>query len=280
MGTLENKVAVITGGTKGFGLAIAKALAAQGSAVIIASRSQDSVQAALQGIRQAGGKAEGMVCDVARLEQVQQLAEKAGSTFGRLDIWVNNAGVAGPYGPTLELAPEKVMQVINTNIIGVYHGSTVAIKHFTTPKSGKLINIMGRGWDSPAPNQNAYGSSKTWIRIFSQTLAKETKESGIGIFAFNPGMMLTDLLTDVEVIPGHEKDLKSFGAVIQMWARSPEIPAQKVAWLASSATDGRTGMILSIDSPFTLLGGALRFGLKRLLKQPLPDVNLRIKPVE
>ncbi|HZW03789.1 MAG TPA: SDR family NAD(P)-dependent oxidoreductase, partial [Anaerolineaceae bacterium] len=101
MSLLEGKVAVITGGTRGIGLAIARAYARNGAAVMVASRTQPAVDEAVRQIQAEGGQAAGLAVDVADLGQVQALAESARSRFGRLDIWVNNAGAAGPYGPTL-----------------------------------------------------------------------------------------------------------------------------------------------------------------------------------
>ncbi len=277
MGILNGKVAVITGGTRGLGLGIAMAFARAGAAVVVASRSQKSVETAVQQIGETGGKASGIAIDVSNLAQVESLASYAVDHFGRLDIWVNNAGTAGPYGPTLGNTPEAFSQVVETNILGVYHGSRTAMQHFLTQRSGKLINILGHGYNGPVPWQNAYASSKAWVRSFTKALAEETKTSGVGVYAFNPGMVLTELLTDVEVIEGSEERLKSFPAIVRMWAKPPEIPAQKAVWIASQATDGKTGLLISLFSPWTMLQGALKEGFRTLLKQPAsgPDIKLR-----
>ncbi len=279
MGLLDGKVAVITGGTRGLGLAIAQAFARNGASVVVASRSQKSVDESVQRLLAAGARASGMAVDVSSLEQVQGLAQHAASHFGRLDIWVNNAGTAGPYGPTLDFDPKDFVRVVQTNILGVYYGSRTALRHFVAQQSGKLINILGHGYDGPVPWQNAYGSSKAWVRSFTKALAEETKESHVGVFAFNPGMVLTDLLTDVDVIEGSEQRLKNFPAVVRMWAKPAEIPAQKVVWIASSATDGKTGLLISIFSPMTMLQGALREGWRALLRKPAPDMDIHIKTI-
>lgn len=280
MGIFEGKVAVITGGTRGLGLAIAMAFAQAGAAVVVASRSQASVDAAVQHIQAAGGRADGMAVDVSDLGQVIALAERAVVQFGRLDIWVNNAGTAGPYGPTLGNTPQDFTQVIQTNILGVYHGSLAAMKYFIPQHSGKLINILGHGYNGPVPWQNAYASSKAWVRSFTKALAEETKDSGVGVYAFNPGMVLTDLLTQVDVIAGSEHRLKKFPAVVRMWAKPPEVPAQKAVWIASSATDGKTGLLISLFSPLVMLQGALSELLRALVRRPPagPDIDMKIIP--
>ncbi|MEI2652469.1 MAG: SDR family NAD(P)-dependent oxidoreductase [Microthrixaceae bacterium] len=236
-------MAVITGSSRGLGFAIAQAFAAAGAAVVIAARSQAAVEKAVGELVASGWRAAGFAADVSHRDQVEALAEHAVATFGRLDIWVNNAGVAGPYGPTLDTAPAAFEQVVNTNILGTYYGSHAAMRRFLDQGSGKLINLLGHGWKGPVPWQNAYSASKAWVRSFTLALAAETKESGVGVFAFNPGMVLTELLTDVEVIAGSEARLQRFPAIVRMWAKPPAVPAAKAVWIASSATDGKTGEI-------------------------------------
>jgi glucose 1-dehydrogenase len=279
MNLLKDKVAVITGGTRGLGLAIARAFAAEGASVVVASRSQASVEAAVADITARGGKASGLAVNVSELAQVKRLAETAIQTYGKLDIWVNNAGVAGPYGPTLEFTPEAFYQVIQTNILGVYHGSRTAMQQFLPQHSGKLINLLGHGYNGPVPFQNAYASSKAWIRSFTMALAEENKNSGVGVYAFNPGMVLTELLTDVDVIQGSEEKLKNFPFIVRILAKPAAVPAQKVAWLASSATDGKTGLLVSIFSAWAFPVGALRQGLRKLFKRPAPPLEIRMKSV-
>ena len=160
MGILEGKVAVITGGTRGLGLAIAKAFVNAGAAVVVSSRSQKSVEETVTAMNNAGGRATGIACDVSELDQVQALAEHAIQSLGHFDIWINNAGIYAPYGETAAISPVDFTRVIQTNLMGTYHGSLVAMRHFLARGSGKLINMLGRGDREPAPFQNAYGSSR------------------------------------------------------------------------------------------------------------------------
>jgi NAD(P)-dependent dehydrogenase (short-subunit alcohol dehydrogenase family) len=260
-------------------LAIARAYAAEGAAVVVGSRSAQAVQEALTALEASGAQASGLVTDVAQRTDVEALAEHAHQCFGALDIWVNNAGIAGPYGATMDVTPETFYQVIQTNVAGTYNGSRTAMVRFLAQGSGKLINLMGHGYKNPVPYQNAYSASKAWCRSFTLALAAETRGSGVGVFAFNPGMVLTELLTDVDVIEGCEERLSRFPAVLRMWAKPPEVAAQKAVWLASSATDGRTGLVVNLFSPWRMIGGAAREGFRSLLKRPKAPINVRLRTI-
>ena len=176
-------------------------------------------------------------------------------------------------------SPDAFYQLVQTNILGEYYGSRTAMSHFIAQRSGKLINILGHGYNGPVPWQNAYAASKAWGRSFTKSLAEETKDSGVGVYSFNPGMVLTDLLTNVDVIEGSEGRLKSYPTVVRMWAKPPEVPAQKAVWIASSATDGKTGLLISLFSPWTAAWGAIKEGIRFLRKQPSSISEIHIKTI-
>jgi NAD(P)-dependent dehydrogenase (short-subunit alcohol dehydrogenase family) len=277
MKTLENKVAIVTGASRGLGKAIAFIFARNGAKVILAARSQKDIEQNAAELRLEGYEAVAFVCDVSDPLQVEALARFAIQTCGHFDVWVNNAGVAGPYGATYDLSPEQFLSVLRTNMLGVYHGSMLAMRHFLPRKSGKLINILGAGSKKPAPNQNAYGSTKAWIRIFTLALAAESKHSGVGVYALQPGLMDTDLLTDVVTFKEHEKRLRGFMPfLIRAGGKKPEVAARKALWLASSATDGKTGLDANVSSRLTILLGFLREGLRSLFHLPTRPVEMNV----
>jgi glucose 1-dehydrogenase len=280
MGLLDGKVAVITGSSRGFGLSMAEEFARQGAAVVVSSRSAEAVAQAVAGIQAGGMRAGGLTCDVSDRMQVQALAEHALATFGALDIWVNNAGLSAPYGPTIHVFPERFAQVTQTNILGTYYGSLVAMRHFLGQRQGKLINILGRGERGPQPMQNAYAASKAWIKSFTLALAKEYKDSGVGVYAFSPGMMDTEMLLDVEVVRGYEARLKSFETVVQALSQPPQTPARQAAGLASAETDGRTGLVVRTLSTGGVIAGMLRMAGNRLLKRKGRPLDIHIHAVE
>ncbi|MAU09805.1 MAG: SDR family oxidoreductase [Anaerolineaceae bacterium] len=279
MNELNNKVAVVTGGTRGLGLGIAETYAAAGAKVVIAGRSQSTLDRALKTLHDQGAVAAGISCDVSDLEQVEALGRYAIESYGKIDIWVNNAGLSAPFGPTVSTPIPTFMNVINTNIIGVYYGSMVALRHMLPQGSGKLINLLGRGDKKGVPFQNAYSASKVWVRNFTTSLAKENKDSGVDIFSFNPGLVDTDMIRQVEAINGYEKRLKPLETVIRLWANPPEVPAQKALWLASSASDGKNGLSVTVLDFKTTVGGLLRDAWRRITRQPAPDTSLDITTV-
>jgi NAD(P)-dependent dehydrogenase (short-subunit alcohol dehydrogenase family) len=278
-GLLQGKVAVITGGTRGLGLAIAQAYAREGAAVVVTSRSTAAVEQTVSSLQAEGAQAIGRPCDVGELSQVEALAAYALEAFGHLDVWVNNAGVSAPYGPTIHITPEEITQVVRTNMLGVYYGSLVAMRYFLPEGRGKLINVLGRGARQPVPFQNAYAASKAWNRSFTLALAREYRETEVGIFAFSPGLVDTDLLRKVEVVAGYEERVKPLKTVMRMWANPPQVPAGKAVWLASSATDGRTGLDIRVLGTTGMVGGVLREGWRRLMRRPAAPIELSVTPV-
>lgn len=279
MGVLQDKVAVVTGGARGLGLSIARTYAANGAKVVIAGRTQATIDTALS---ELGTQGAGIACDVGELEQVEALGRLAIETFGKIDIWVNNAGLAAPYGPTAEIPTSDILRVVNTNIVGVYNGSLVALRAMLPRHSGKIINLLGRGYDERGgvKFQNAYAASKAWVSSFTRALAQEYKGTGVEVFGFNPGLVDTDLLRQVEAVNGYEGKLKPLETVIRLWGNPPEIPAEKALWLASSATDGKSGLVVNVLGTRRLIGGVLREGARRLLRQPAPDTSLTIRSVD
>ena len=278
MKTLEGKVAVITGASRGLGKAIATLFAREGAKVVLSARSKSDLEQNATGLRAEGLDAVAFTCDVSDPQQIESLAHFAIEKYGNFDIWVNDAGIAGPYGATLDLSPDQFLSVLRTNIFGDYYGSVIAMRYFLPRKSGKLVNILGAGSKKPVPNQNAYGSTKAWIRVFTLALASEYKDSGVGVYALQPGLMETDLLTEIVTFEKHEKRLRSFMPfLIRAAGKKPETAAHKALWLVSSATDGKTGLDVSVSSQFAFLAGFLREGLRSLFHRPARPVEMKVK---
>ena len=282
MQTLQSKTAVITGGTRGLGLAAARAFLEAGANVVISSRTEQAVLSALDTLASQGYSAErmaGTACDVAAFDQVQALADFAIARFGGFEIWINNAGLSAPYGPTAHVPVETFRAVVNTNILGTYHGSRTALAHFLPRRQGKLINLLGAGDRKPVPYQNAYASTKSWMRVFTLALAKEYRSSDVDIFAYNPGLMFTEMVENVDALAGYEKRVRILETVLRMWGQAAEVPAQKMVWLASPASDGQTGKVYRELGTGRILSGVLAEVGRRLLKRNPSQPRLKIKSI-
>jgi NAD(P)-dependent dehydrogenase (short-subunit alcohol dehydrogenase family) len=280
MGRLDEKVAVITGGTRGIGYAITHAYALEGARVVLCSRHPESVSRAVSSLQSEGLQARGIPADASSRLDLQNLMAHALLEFGQLDIWINNAALGAPYGPTWLVEEETFEKVLQVNILGAYYGSILAVRHFIAQGSGKLINMLGAGARRKAPFQTAYGSSKAWLRSFTSTLAAESKGSGVGVFAYSPGMVLTEMMTNGEVIDGSQEGLKEFPRILRMWARRPEEVVEKAIWLASKATDGKTGLEVYNMNPVWMMTAAVQDRLRQLLhlRSETPEIHIKTIP--
>ncbi|MEI8255931.1 MAG: SDR family oxidoreductase [Deltaproteobacteria bacterium] len=280
MGRLEQKVVVVTGSTRGLGRAIAETFVREGARVVLVGRSESDAREAAAQLDPAGESTLGAGCDVSDLAQVRALASRAIERFGRIDVWINNAGLSAPYGPTAEIPAERFGRVLLTNVVGTFYGSHVALQHFVPARRGKLVNILGRGDTGVVPFQLAYSSSKWWLKAFTVGLAREHRDSGVGIFGYNPGLMSTDFLRHLEAIQGWEAKLEPLKTVARMWANPPTVPAEELVELVGAATDGRTGLVKNQLHAGQLVAGALREGLRRLSGRTGPDFPFDVKTVE
>jgi glucose 1-dehydrogenase len=269
-GALGGKVAVITGSTAGLGLAIARAYADAGARVVVSGHLPDEVARAVAWLGERGADVVGRPCDVRELAQVAALAEAAVAAFGAVDLWVNNAGVTAVQGPTAAVPPESFTRVVTTNILGTYHGSLVALRQMGPRGRGKLINIVGQGERRPNPYGNAYGASKTWIRAFTLALAAEERARGVGVFTLNPGLLDTALTREMTVVAGYEGRARAFDRIARLVAVPPEESARLALWLASAATDGRTGIELRAPVGRRLLRGLVREAARAIVGRPAP----------
>lgn len=243
------KVIVITGGSRGLGLAIARACLQAGAQVVVASRSGAAVEGA-----------SAFTCDVGNEEDVRRLAAFALEKFGRIDGWVNNAGVGGAYGPTASVPVDRFVSTVQTNVLGTYFGSRAALEAMLPNKRGVIVNLLGRGDKSAVPFQSGYAASKAWIRSFTKSLQKEYSDSGVSIHAINPGLVDTELLRAPEVVEGYEAKLSAMPTLIRMWARPPEVAAREVVKLLEG---GPSREVQVMGAGFMLIS-ALRELFRRL----------------
>ena len=221
--SLKDKVTVITGSTRGFGYAIAEEMLQSGADVVITGRKDDALQQAIKSLS-IHGQVTGWLCDVRDEKQVYALARNIFEKYGRIDIWINNAGYSSAAGMVLDIPPQQAIDMFLANDMGTLYGTQAAL-HFMLPRrEGTLVNIYGAGSNGKASSPTGlYAASKAWVTSFTRTLAVEIKGSGVQLVAFSPGMMLTDMLTSPTVIGEKAKEkMKNFGFVLRFLGKSPQ----------------------------------------------------------
>ena len=190
---LQNKLAIVTGGSRGIGLAIAEKLANLGAEVVITARNQDELEKAASRIRAAGGKCEGVRCDVSSDRDIQTLAEKLKDRRSKLKIVVNNAGVGGFSAPLHETDPATWDKIMNTNLRGVYLMFRAFAPVLSANGSGDIINISSLAGKNPLPNGAAYAASKWGLNGLSYSAAEELRGHHVRVTVICPGSVNTDL---------------------------------------------------------------------------------------
>ena len=187
----KGKTAIVTGGTKGIGRAIAEALAAEGLNVCVGARSLDEVKQTVRELEGTGAAATGAACDVRIYEEVEALVAHAIEEFGGVDVLVNNAGV-GLHKLVEETSPEEFRAVLETNLFGVFHGCRAAIPEMKKRGGGYIINISSLAGANPHPRMAAYNASKFALNGFSEALMQEVRHDRIKVSYVMPGSVNTE----------------------------------------------------------------------------------------
>lgn len=189
---LEGKIALVTGGSRGIGAAIAKRLAADGANVAITyAKDVDGARAVVEEIERGGGKAVAIQAEAANAEAVKGAVEKTAKTFGRLDVLVNNAGIAIPK-PFEETTLEEMDRVIDINIRGTFIATQEALRHMES--GGRIITIGSCvGERNMTPGLTPYSATKGAVKMFTQGLAREVGSRGITVNNVQPGPIDTEL---------------------------------------------------------------------------------------
>jgi 3-oxoacyl-[acyl-carrier protein] reductase len=191
MQQLTGKVAIVTGGSRGIGLAIARALAHHGVHVAITGRSAAHLSAARPKIEAAGpGKVETLQADVRKHEEVTRAVDAIVSRFGGLDILINNAGV-GIFADVATMTPEQWSEVLDTNLTGAYHACHAALPHLKKRGGGYIVNISSLAGTNAFPQAAAYCASKAGLNAFSEALMQEVRYDNIRVSYVMPGSVAT-----------------------------------------------------------------------------------------
>lgn len=243
MGKLDNKVAIITGGSSGIGAATAKLFAKEGAKIVIVDMNEEKGKAFEQGLKNQGKEVLFVKADVTNEEDVQNVFSTTKSTFGKVDILFNNAGI-GSVKPTEELPFSEWRKTLSVDLDGVFLFAQAAIKEFLQSGGGVIINTASMYGLVGAAGSAAYNAAKAGVVNFTRSIALEYASRNIRVNALCPGFIDTPILGDtdrqslIEATP-----MKRLG--------KPEEMAQAVLFLASDDSSFMTGNALIVDGGYT-----------------------------
>jgi NAD(P)-dependent dehydrogenase (short-subunit alcohol dehydrogenase family) len=261
-----SKTIVITGSTRGIGLGLADAFLALGCSVVVSGRLQESVDKPCVDLsaKYEASRVYGLACNVTDERQVQRLWEAAKAHFSKIDIWINNAGIAHPQADFWTLPPEEIRAVVSTNILGTMYGSRVALRGMLEQGYGGLYNMEGFGADKRQTMKGMvlYGTTKASIHYLTSSLMKETEGTAVIVGAIRPGMVATDMLSS------------QYSSRPEDWERSKRIlniladPVSTVApWVVEKIlTNQKNGVVFTRSGSAKIMG---RFLLAPFRKRDL-----------
>jgi 3-oxoacyl-[acyl-carrier protein] reductase len=247
--SLEGRVAVVTGGSRGIGRAVALELARRGAAVVVNyNSSPDAANEVVNLIETGGCRAIAVQADVGKMDQAQNLINAAIKDLGGLDILVNNAGIIRD-GLIMMMKEEDWDAVLNTNLKSTFNCSKAAVRHMMRKRYGRIINVSSIAGQMGNPGQTNYSASKAGQIGFTKALAREVAPRNITVNAVAPGFVETDILSNTppEAIEAILKNTP-LGRMA-----NPEEIAYAVAFLASDQAAYITGQVLGVDGGLAMM---------------------------
>lgn len=247
---LSNKVTIVTGGSRGIGLALAKGLANSGAPTVIVNRTPSAGEGAAQSIREAGGSAISIPADVRQKESVERMVEKTLAHYGRIDILVNSAGV-NVRKPAIELTEEDVDMILDTNLKGLFLCCQLVGKEMIRQRSGKIINISSMAATFGMVNRAPYTASKAGVSQLTRAFALEWAKYGVSVNAIGPGIVQTPL-TEAYMKSDPDRLERVLRKLPIGRFEKPEDLIGVTLFLASQASDYMIGQTLYVDGGYSL----------------------------
>lgn len=245
---LDDKVTVVTGGSRGLGLRIATAFAERGATVVIASRKAEACEAAAAEIASATGRAAvGIACHVGHWDECDRLVERVYDEFGRIDVLVNNAGSSPPY-PSLDAVSEELFdKVIAVNLKGHFRLCALAGTRMAAAGGGAIVNVSSTASVSPSPAELPYGAAKAGLSALTVGFARAFAPS-VRVNTIMPGPFLTDISKAWDM-DGFERMAER--AIPLRRAGRPDEIVGAALYLASDASSYATGSTITLDGGLT-----------------------------
>ena len=246
---LSGDVAVVTGAGRGIGEGIAITLAEAGAAVVCAARRVNEIERVAASIRDSGGRAIAVATDVTDRSAVESLAERTVAEFGKLDIWVNNAGGSPVQSPLVDLDDHEWHATLDLNLTAVWVCTTVAARHMG--EGGRVVNISSRVAVSPLPGSGHYGAAKAAVNSLTQTFARELGPR-IRVNCIMPGAVPTEIM--MTALHLEDDDLANLERRLRLPMRRLGTPGDlgaAVLYFAAPASSWVTGQILAVDGGMT-----------------------------
>ncbi len=242
MANLKDKIAVVTGASRGIGHAIALRLAAEGAKVVVTATTLDGAQKTADAIRQSGGEALPVQVNVADADSVTQLFKTVMDQYGRVDILVNNAGITRD-NLLVRMSQEEWQTVLDVNLTGVFNCIKAVTRTMMKQRAGKIINISSVVGEIGNAGQANYSAAKAGMIGLTKSVAKELAGRNIQVNCVAPGYIQTDM---TEQIPESAKE-QLLNAIPSGRMGKPEDVAGLVAFLCSSDADYITGQVINVD---------------------------------
>ena len=220
---MEVKTIVVTGSTRGIGHGLAKEFLKKGQQVIINGRNEEQVNHAVEELQKYGSEVIGISGDVTHEGTFNKLFDQAISEFGKIDIWINNAGIPQTQKYFYELEPSEIVHLNSVNITSLMLGTHAAIRFFRQQGFGKVFNMEGFGSDGRMMDKlSLYGTSKRAVNYFTKSVSREVKEKEIQVGILSPGMVRTDFLTGA-MASGNEDEQKRNKKVFDILAEDVDV---------------------------------------------------------
>jgi NAD(P)-dependent dehydrogenase (short-subunit alcohol dehydrogenase family) len=251
---LAGQVALVTGGGRGIGRAVAIALAQAGAAVAVLARSADQLAETVRAVTAAGGRAVACVADVTDGGAVEAAVARVERELGPIDLLVNNAGAGGPIEPLAESDPDDWWRCVEVNLRGPLLCSRAVLPGMIARRRGRIVNVASGAGTRAIPTLSAYVTSKAALIRMTETLAAEVQGYGVRVFAIQPGTVRTAM---TESALNSEEARRLLPWFVEVFERGQDLPPDRagrlVVFLASGRADDLSGRFLAVEWDFERL---------------------------